>query len=353
MPLSGASYSAVELAEDGTSAFVLDQRLLPEEERYRVVRSVDDMATAIRDMVVRGAPAIGIAAAYGMAIAAHVAASKDAAAFLRELDRAARELVHTRPTAVNLAWAVRKMLGRGAQCAEQGGAERARALTDFARCLHSDEVEACRRIGAAGAARLPAHARVITHCNAGALATGGFGTALGVVRAARAAGKTVSVIAGETRPYLQGARLTAWELARDGFDVTVVTDGMAAHCMARGMVDVAVVGADRIARSGDVANKIGTYGLACLCATHTLPFYVAAPWSTVDLDTPDGTHIPIEERSADEVVLLGGRRIAPVGARVYHPGFDVTPARLVHAIFTETGELRASEEDLVARHPSS
>jgi methylthioribose-1-phosphate isomerase len=213
------------------------------------------------------------------------------------------------------------------------------SLAAEARAIHRQDVEACRTMGRIGAERVPDGATILTHCNAGALATGGYGTALGVVRAAREAGKRVRVVACETRPVLQGARLTAWELAADGFDVTLVTDSMVAQLMRRGGVALVVVGADRIARSGDVANKIGTYGVACLAKVHDVPFYVAAPWSTVDLSCPDGDAIPIEQRSEREVLTLAGARIAPDGVRADNPAFDVTPARLVRAIFTERGEV--------------
>ncbi|MCC6525734.1 MAG: S-methyl-5-thioribose-1-phosphate isomerase [Polyangiaceae bacterium] len=347
-PLSGTHYSAAELDAEDRRAFVLDQRLLPGEVAYQVVESASAMAEAIRAMVVRGAPAIGIAAAYGVALGARAAADLGPEAFVAALEAAAAELRATRPTAVNLAWAVERMLHAARTARELAGPERAARLAAVARELHREDVRACQRIGAAGAARLPDTCTVLTHCNAGALATGGFGTALGVVRAAVAAGKRVRVIADETRPYLQGARLTAWELAEDGIDVTVISDGMAAHCMARGLGDVVVVVADRIAANGDVANKIGTYGVACLARVHELPFYVAAPWSTFDLATPDGSAIVIEERSADELAVVGTRRIVPEGARVLHPAFDVTPARLVAAIFTETGEV-AAEPGAIAR----
>lgn len=322
-PLSGASYSAVELAKEDDRAFVLDQRRLPAEERYVEVRTADEMATAIGDMLVRGAPAIGIAAAYGMALAARSGAS---------IEAAAERLRRARPTAVNLAWAVARMLAAHRE---------RRELAAEARTLHREDVEACRAIGRFGAERVPDGATILTHCNAGALATGGYGTALGVVRAAREAGKRVRVLADETRPYLQGARLTAWELAKDGIAVEVITDGMPGHFFARGAIDLVVVGADRIARTGDVANKIGTYGLACLARAHEVPFYVAAPWSTVDLDCPSGDAIPIEERASREVTHLFDRPLVPDGVVARHPAFDVTPARLVTCLFTERGAVAA------------
>ncbi len=321
-PLSGARYSAAELSSDGDAVYLLDQRRLPGEEAYVVARTASDVAQAIRDMVVRGAPAIGVAAAYGVALARRAG----------ELDAALDELASARPTAVNLRWAVERI----------GAVARAGSVEDTchaARALHRDDVAACRAIGAIGADLLPARTTVLTHCNAGALATGGFGTALGVVRAAWASGKLSLVLADETRPYLQGARLTAWELREDGVPVELLTDGMAGHFFARGEIGAVVVGADRIAANGDVANKIGTYGLAVLARAHDVPFYVAAPWSTVDLATPSGREIVIEERASDEVTTIAGVRVAPQGVSARHPGFDVTPARLVTAIITERGAI--------------
>ena len=307
---------------------LLDQRRLPAEEVWLELDGSDAVAAAIRDLAVRGAPAIGVAAAYALAVEARRGASP---ARLRE---AAERLVRARPTAVNLAWAVRRMssrIGRGAG-----------ELLAEAHAIRDEDEAACRRIGELGAPLLPPRARVLTHCNAGALATAGYGTALGIVRAAVESGNAVSVFADETRPFLQGARLTAWELQRDGIPVTVLTDGMAGWLMARGEIGCVVVGADRIAANGDVANKIGTYALAVLASHHNLPFYVAAPWSTVDLDTPTGAGIPIEERSGDEVVFLAGQRIAPAGVPARYPAFDVTPEALVSAIVTERGVVRRS-----------
>jgi methylthioribose-1-phosphate isomerase len=305
---------------------LLDQKRLPLEEIWLELRSSREVEGAIKDLTVRGAPAIGVAAAYALAVDARRGAAAPA---LRD---AAERLVRARPTAVNLAWAVRRMsrhLGLGAD-----------AVLAEAHAIRDEDEAACRRIGALGAPLIPPRARVLTHCNAGALATAGYGTALGVVRAAVEAGNPVSVFADETRPFLQGARLTAWELQRDGIPVTLLTDAMAGWLMARGEIACVVVGADRIAANGDVANKIGTYALAVLAAHHHLPFYVAAPWSTVDLDTPDGAAIPIEERAADEVVTLGGQRIAPAGVTARYPAFDVTPEALVAAIVTERGVVR-------------
>jgi methylthioribose-1-phosphate isomerase len=324
-PISGASYSAVELLPEGDAVVMLDQRELPEREQYVELRSVEEVARAIRDMVVRGAPAIGISAAYGMVLAARAHA---------KLDEAARLLKAARPTAVNLSWAVDRM---SAVAAGGPHTELPAILAAEARAIHREDVAACRAMGRIGAERIPDGAAILTHCNAGALATGGFGTALGVIRAAAESGKRLRVYADETRPYLQGARLTAWELAKSGISVDVLVDGAAGYLFSRGEVSLAVVGADRIAANGDVANKIGTYAVACLASMHERPFYVAAPWSTVDLSCQAGTDIVIEERAALEVTHLGARRVVPEGISVLNPAFDVTPARLVSAIFTDRG----------------
>jgi methylthioribose-1-phosphate isomerase len=303
--------------QDGTLR-ILDQRALPEREVWIECRSASEVAEAIRSMAVRGAPAIGIAAAYGMALAAAAG---------EPLDRAAEVLGASRPTARNLFWAIERMRARG-------------GALGAAIAIHREDVDACRAIGAHGATLVPPEGRILTQCNAGALATGGYGTALGVVRSVRAAGRPVLVFAPETRPYLQGARLTAWELAKDGIEVVVVTDNAVGSLIAKGEVSCAFVGADRIAANGDVANKIGTYPMAVLCAAHGVPFHVAAPTSTLDLATPDGSAIPIEERPLDEVAEIAGRRVVPPGVGVRHPAFDVTPARLVAAIVTEKGVAR-------------
>ncbi|XYI00397.1 S-methyl-5-thioribose-1-phosphate isomerase [Sorangium sp. So ce1128] len=341
--LSGADYSAVELAQGDDRVFLLEQRELPERERYVTATDAAGVAEAIRSMVVRGAPAIGIAAAYGMALAARAARGEGASGYVATMRAAGEHLASARPTAVNLGWAVRRAIAAALQHAGRRGEERARELAELAREIHREDVAACHQMGRAGAARLPESGTVLTHCNAGALATGGYGTALGVIRAAIAEGKTIRVLACETRPYLQGARLTAWELQRDGIPVEVISDSMAAWFMQKGEIGAVVVGADRIARNGDVANKIGTYGLACLARHHGVPFYVAAPWSTIDLATESGASIPIEERSRDELAVVGDRRFVPPGVPVRHPAFDVTPAELVTAIFTERGKLTSRE----------
>jgi methylthioribose-1-phosphate isomerase len=298
------------------------------------------VAESIRSMVIRGAPAIGVAAAMGVAIGVLHA---DPSRLDSEFETICDTLARTRPTAVNLFWAIDRMKKCFAASAQAGASvdEIKGKLEQEARAIHDEDVAMCRAIGRFGGELVPQTARVLTHCNAGALATAGYGTALGVVRGAIEMGKQVSVFADETRPFLQGARLTAWELHRDGIPVTLLTDGMAGWLMARGEVSCVVVGADRIAASGDVANKIGTYALAVLARHHGLPFYVAAPWSTVDLATPTGADIPIEERASDEVSLIGGVRIAPVGVKARYPAFDVTPAALVTAVVTERGVVRA------------
>jgi methylthioribose-1-phosphate isomerase len=329
--------------------YLIEQRLLPAEERHVAYEDAASVAKAIKDMVVRGAPAIGIAAAFGMALAARQARASSSSAEPRRasLDEAARTLKAARPTAVNLAWAVDRMQRALAPHLEQND------LGDIAlaeaQAIFEEDVAACRTMGRLGGELIPDGATVLTHCNAGALATGGYGTALGVIRGAVEAGKRIKVFADETRPYLQGARLTAWELHRDGIDVTLIADSMAGHLMAHGEITCAVVGADRIAKNGDTANKIGTYTVAILCREHGLPFYVAAPLSTIDRSLASGAQIPIEERSSEEVTTFGGKAIAPAGVRARHPAFDVTPARLISAIVTEQGVARAPYEESLAR----
>ena len=326
---------------------LLDQRRLPQEEIYLTLRSVEEVAQAIEGLAVRGAPAIGCAAALGVARAGCVSEARTLAALRADLDAAAARLSQTRPTAVNLFWALRHMrvLAESALAAPDASVETVRnCLIAGAQKLLVEDVTACRAIGHAGLALVPEGARILTHCNAGALATAGYGTALGVVRAAFEAGRNIRVLADETRPFLQGARLTAWELQRDGTPVTVITDNMAAHLMKTAEIDLIVVGADRIAVNGHVANKIGTYGLAVLAREHGIPFYVAAPISTLDLSIPSGEHIPIEERAQEEVTHLAGVRISP-DVRAAHPAFDVTPARFITAIITERGVARPPYED--------
>jgi methylthioribose-1-phosphate isomerase len=315
---------------------MIDQRRLPAEEVYVECRTPQEVAEAIRSMVIRGAPAIGVAAAFGVVLGARPGNGALTSAELDAIDAALRS---TRPTAVNLSWALDRMRRR-AEALPPKADVRAELLGE-ALAIEEEDVASCRRIGELGAALLPDGVRVLTHCNAGALATAGYGTALGVVRSAAQAGKLLRVYADETRPYLQGARLTAWELVQDGIPTTLITDSMAGHMMARGEIDAVVVGADRIAANGDVANKIGTYTLAVVARENGIPFYVAAPVSTVDLATPTGAEIPIEERSPDEVTMHAGTRVAARGVDVRNPAFDVTPHRYVTAIVCERGVARA------------
>jgi methylthioribose-1-phosphate isomerase len=302
-------------------------------------------------MVIRGAPAIGVAAAMGVALGMRMSKATGTQKFAAEFFKLCELMAGTRPTAVNLFWAIERMKRAFARAAEQGeSVDQIKDRLDWeAQTIHDEDIASCRAIGACGAAVVPADARILTHCNAGALATAGYGTALGVVRGAVEAGKHVVVFADETRPFLQGARLTAWELVREGIQTTVVTDGMSGALMRQGGVNFVVVGADRIAANGDTANKIGTYGVAVLAREHHIPFYVAAPLSTIDLNTPDGSAIPIEERSAREVTHVGGLQVAPEGALVWNPAFDVTPHHLITGIITERGIFRAPYIESLAR----
>jgi methylthioribose-1-phosphate isomerase len=328
--------------ENGVVVMV-DQRCLPAEERQLRCRDHHEVAAAIREMAVRGAPAIGVAAAFGLALGASLTRAEGAGLSAEWSDMCA-ELAATRPTAVNLFWAIERMRRCFDAFAAQGGEPLRRALVAEALAIQQEDLAACRRMGDLGAELLPARANVLTHCNAGALATAGYGTALGVVRSAARLGKLQSVFADETRPWLQGARLTVWELMQDGIEATLIAEGAAGHLMARGEINAVVVGADRIARNGDVANKIGTYALAILAREHGLPFYVAAPVSTLDLQMKTGAEIPIEERPAHEVTHFAGQRVAPEGTRARNPAFDVTPHRYVTAIATERGVARAPYE---------
>jgi methylthioribose-1-phosphate isomerase len=329
------------------SVVMIDQRKLPASEVYVTCRSAQDVAKAIKTMVIRGAPAIGVAAAMGLALGMRKSRATGTKQFATEFQRLCDLMAGTRPTAVNLFWAIERMKEAFAGAARQGQSveEIRRRLEDEARRIHDEDVESCRALGSFGATLVPDQARILTHCNAGALATAGYGTALGVIRAAAEQGKRVAVMADETRPFLQGARLTAWELVKDGIQTTVITDNMAGAMMRLGHVDLVVVGADRIAANGDVANKIGTYSVAVLAREHDIPFYVAAPRSTIDLATPDGAGIPIEERNAREVTHVGASRLTPDGAQVRNPAFDVTPAKYVTAIVTECGIARPPFEE--------
>ncbi|MFN7930095.1 MAG: S-methyl-5-thioribose-1-phosphate isomerase [Blastocatellia bacterium] len=326
---------------------MIDQRLLPAEELYPVFKTYEEVAYAIKEMVVRGAPAIGVAAAMGVALGARDNGANDPAEFVQSFDRICDVIGSTRPTAVNLFWAIERMRNLYQTLARDGATLddiRTRLIVE-AKQMHDEDIAINRKMGANGAALIPDGATVLTHCNAGALATAGYGTALGVIRAAIEAGKNVAVFADETRPFLQGARLTAWELHKDNIPVTIITDNMAGHFMKAGKIDCIVVGADRIAANGDVANKIGTYSVAVLAKENNIPFYVAAPISTIDLNTKTGADIPIEERPTTEVTHVKGAQLTPDGITIANPAFDVTPNRYVAAIITERGVARASYEE--------
>src|SRR5882724_9441125 len=332
----------VEWTDEGVR--MLDQRLLPDQEVYLMLRSFEEVADAIKDMVIRGAPAIGISAAMGIALGASQSVGTSAADLEDDLTYICDLMGQTRPTAVNLFWAIERMRSVfNREKARTGDVQELKQiLVDEARLIFQEDIEANRAIGRHGAELIQDGSTVLTHCNAGALATAGdYGTALGVIRGAIDAGKRVAVIADETRPFLQGARLTAWEVARDNIPVTVITDNMAGHVMKQGKVDCVVVGADRIAANGDTANKIGTYMVAVLAKQHNIPFYVAAPISTVDLNTPNGEQIPIEQRGAKEVTHIGAQQLTPDGVEVHNFAFDVTPHEFIAAIITDRGVARA------------
>ena len=333
------------------SIVMIDQRKLPSAEVYVTCKTATEMAKAIKTMVIRGAPAIGVAAAMGIALGMRKSKASGTKQFVTEFQKTCDLMAATRPTAVNLFWAIDRMKRAFTDAAQAGDSvsEIKQRLEAEAHHIHDEDVASCRSMGAHGAALVPDSARILTHCNAGALATAGYGTALGVIRAAVEQGKAVSVLADETRPFLLGARLTAWELVKDGIDTTVITDNMAGTMMRQGHVDLVVVGADRIAANGDVANKVGTYAVAVLAKVHQIPFYVAAPVSTVDLNTPDGDRIPIEERNEREVTHVGSARRTPGGARIRNPAFDVTPAEYVTAIVTERGIARPPYDESLAR----
>jgi len=330
------------IAREADVVVMIDQRKLPAEEVYVRCKTAAEVARAIKTMVIRGAPAIGVAAALGIAVGMRKSKATGTQKFAAEFHKICELMAATRPTAVNLFWAIERMKRVFAETAQAGASvEQIKDRLDAeALAIHDEDVANCRALGAVGADVVPADARVLTHCNAGALATAGYGTALGVIRGAVEKGKKVAVFADETRPFLQGARLTAWELVRDGIDTTIITDNMSGALMRQGKVDLVVVGADRIAANGDTANKIGTYGVAVLAREHRIPFYVAAPLSTIDRDTPDGQHIPIEERSAKEVTHVAGSQVAPPGAHVWNPAFDITPHEYIAGIITERGIFR-------------
>jgi len=342
----------VEWTEDGVR--FIDQRKLPTEETYVTCSGYEEVAEAIRNMTVRGAPAIGVAAAMGVALGARDAEGDHVSELRRNFEEICDTLAETRPTAVNLFWAIERMKRKFEEVSELPVPQIKQALITEARRMYVEDIAACEAMGANGAALLPANGAVLTHCNAGALATCGYGTALGVIRSAVDSGKKLHVFADETRPFLQGSRLTAWELMKDGIPTTVISDNMAGALMRQGKIGAVIVGADRIAANGDVANKIGTYTVAVLAKEHGIPFYVAAPFSTIDLETPTGDQIPIEQRSAREITHFAGKQIAPDGVKVENPAFDVTPNRYVSAIITERGVARPPlSESLAELAPSA
>jgi len=331
----------LEWLPDGVN--FLDQTKLPLEETYVLATDYKQVAVVIRDMIVRGAPAIGVSAAMGVALGIVRSKATTIDALTAEVAVIAKTLAETRPTAVNLFWGIDEVRAVFNTLAAKGAsiAEIKAAVVARAREMYDEDIAACKQMGAYGAELLPMQGTVLTHCNAGALATCGYGTALGVIRAAIERGHKIDVFADETRPFLQGARLTAWELMKDGIKTTVLCDNMAAALMRQGKIQAVIVGSDRIAANGDVANKIGTYGVSILAHEHGIPFYVAAPWSTVDLATANGDLIPIEQRDPREVTHSNGRQMTPTGVGIENPAFDVTPAKYVSAIITERGVLRA------------
>jgi methylthioribose-1-phosphate isomerase len=327
----------------------LDQTKLPTEETYVNCKTYQQVADVIRNMVVRGAPAIGVAAAMGIALGVQGSKAETVGELKREFDEICRVIGETRPTAVNLFWAIRRMQEKFEMLRVRPIAQIQQALVEESKRMHAEDIAANQAMGRHGATLMPARGGVLTHCNAGALATAGYGTALGVIRAAVESGKEIHVYADETRPFLQGSRLTAWELMKDGIPTTVISDNMAGAIMRQGKIGAIVVGADRIAANGDVANKIGTYSVAVLAKEHGIPFYVAAPISTVDLATADGNGIPIEQRNGKEVTHIAGRQMVPDGVSVENPAFDVTPAKYVAAIITERGIALAPYQESLAK----
>jgi methylthioribose-1-phosphate isomerase len=319
----------------------LDQTKLPTEETYVNCTTYQEVADVIRHMVVRGAPAIGVAAALGIALGVKNSQAENVGDLKRDLDQICEVIGKTRPTAVNLFWAIRRMQQKFDTLRTRPVSETKQAIVEEAQRMHAEDIAINQAMGKHGAALMPASGSVLTHCNAGALATAGYGTALGVIRAAVEQGKKIHVYADETRPFLQGSRLTAWELVKDGIPTTVISDNMSGAIMRQGKIGAVIVGADRIAANGDVANKIGTYTVAVLAKEHGIPFYVAAPISTVDLETPNGSKIPIEQRNPVEVTTIAGKLMTPEGVQIENPAFDVTPAKYVTAIVTERGIARA------------
>jgi len=327
----------------------IDQTKLPTEETYVTCKTYNQVADVIRNMVVRGAPAIGVAAAMGIALGVKNSKAENGGDLKHDFDQICDVIGKTRPTAVNLFWAIKRMRDKFEMLRVRPLPQIKQALVEEAQRMHAEDIAANQAMGRHGATLMPASGGVLTHCNAGALATCGYGTALGVIRAAVEQGKTIHVYADETRPFLQGSRLTAWELMKDGIPTTVISDNMAGAMMNQGKINAIVVGADRIAANGDVANKIGTYSVAVLAREHGIPFYVAAPLSTVDFETPDGSGIPIEQRDGKEVTHIAGRQMVPDGVEVENPAFDVTPAKYVTAIVTEKGIARAPYEESLRR----
>jgi methylthioribose-1-phosphate isomerase len=327
----------------------IDQTKLPTEETYVTCRTCEQVADVIRNMVVRGAPAIGVAAAMGIALGVKNSKAETGGELKQEFDRCCDLIGKTRPTAVNLFWAIRRMQDKLESLRVRPLAQIRQALIEEAQRMHAEDIAANQAMGRFGATLMPARGGILTHCNAGALATCGYGTALGVIRAAVEQGKKIHVYADETRPFLQGSRLTAWELMKDNIPTTVISDNMAGAMMLQDKIAAVVVGADRIAANGDVANKIGTYSVAVLAREHSIPFYVAAPFSTIDLETPDGSKIPIEQRNPREVTHIAGKQMVPEGVQVENPAFDVTPAKYVTAIVTERGIARAPYETSLAK----
>jgi len=327
----------------------IDQTKLPTEEVYVTCKTHEQVADVIRNMVVRGAPAIGVAAAMGLALAVKNSKADTVGALKKDFDEACELIGKTRPTAVNLFWAIRRMQEKLERARIQPIGQIKQTLIEEAKRIHAEDIAANQAMGRHGATLMPSTGGVLTHCNAGALATAGYGTALGVIRAAVEQGKKIHVYADETRPFLQGSRLTAWELMKDGIPTTVISDNMAGAMMKQGKIGAIVVGADRIAANGDVANKIGTYTVAVLAKENGIPFYVAAPFSTIDLDTPDGSKIPIEQRNPREVTHIAGKQMVPDGVEIENPAFDVTPAKYVGAIITERGIAKAPYTESLSR----
>jgi methylthioribose-1-phosphate isomerase len=343
------SFKTIEWTDEGVR--MIDQRKLPTIEEYPTFKNYEEVADAIRVMVVRGAPAIGVAAAMGVALGVRDSSARNIPELREHFKRITDTLASTRPTAVNLFWAIERMKRVFREVATDSADKSAVAarLIREALAIQEEDIESNRRMGRFGQELLPNSGTILTHCNAGALATAGYGTALGVIRAAVENGKRLRVLADETRPFLQGARLTAWELWKDDIDVRVISDNMAGSLMRQGLVDAVIVGADRIAANGDVANKIGTYSVAVLAKQHEIPFYVAAPFSTLDLSISDGSHIPIEQRDPTEVTHMGGVRIVPDGVSVFNPAFDVTPNEFVTAIITDRGVAQPPYVESLAR----